>query len=82
MHTDLDRDPTVARLLDALPHDAAPPFGWEEFRRRAQPRPTLAAHLTGAPALAAAVVIAVALCALAIRSAGPTRHPYTAPDAA
>jgi hypothetical protein len=81
MHTDLDRDPTVARLLDALPHEAAPPFGWEEFRRRAQPRPTLAAHLTGAPALAAAVVIAVAVCALAIRSAGLTRHPYTAPEA-
>jgi hypothetical protein len=78
MHTDLE--PTVARLLRALPHDAAAPFGWDEFRRRSQPRATLATRLAGAPALAAALVIVVAACALAVRITGLARHPH-APDA-
>lgn len=78
MHTDLGREPSVARLLHTLPQEAAPPFGWEEFRRRSQPPPTRAAHRVGAPALAAALVLAVALCALAIRVAGPPRHPHSA----
>jgi hypothetical protein len=77
MHTDLGREPSVARLLHALPPEAAPPFGWEEFRRRSQPHPTRAAHLVRAPALAAALVLAVALCALAIRVAGLPRHPHS-----
>ncbi|HWZ64101.1 MAG TPA: hypothetical protein VNX02_13840 [Steroidobacteraceae bacterium] len=77
MHTDLGREPSVAPLLHALPQEAAPPFGWEEFRRRSLPRPTRATHLTWAPALAAGLVLAVALCALAIRVAGLPRHPRT-----
>lgn len=78
MHTDLEREPGVAPLLRALPHEAAPPFGWDEFRRRSQSRPTLAARLGPAPALAAALVVAVAASALAIRIAGVTRHAHGA----
>jgi hypothetical protein len=82
MHTDLEREPTVARLLHALPHDAVPPFGWEEFRRRSRPRPGRVAQLVVAPALAAALVIAVAAGAFAIRVAGRTHQPHAAaPDA-
>ena len=67
MHTDLERGDSLARLLRELPDEGAQPFGWDEFRRRAQPRATLASHLASGPALAATVVIAVAACALAIR---------------
>jgi len=79
MHTDLEPGQSLARLLRGLAPDSAHPYGWDEFRRRAQPRPTLAAHLASGRALAATVVIAVAACALAIRVGGLARHPHAAP---
>ena len=76
MHTDLDRGDSLAQLLRELPAEGAQPFGWDEFRRRSQPRVTLASRLAGGPALAATVVIAVAACALAIRIGGFAHHPH------
>jgi len=79
MHTDLEHEQSVARRLRALPHDNAHPYGWEEFRRRCEPRPTLTGRLASGRALAATVVVAVAACALAIRVGGPAHHPRAAP---
>lgn len=79
MHTDLEYEQGVARRLRALPPDSAHPYGWDEFCRRSEPRPTLIGHLAGGRALAATVVVAVAVCALAIRVGGFTHHPHAAP---
>jgi hypothetical protein len=76
MHTDLEHEQTLARALRELPHDSARPYGWDEFRRRSQPRVT---HLAGGRALAAAVVVVVAASALIIRVGGVVRHPHAAP---
>ncbi len=68
MHPDLEQQ-SVARLLRELPDGASQPYDWSEFQRRARPRPGLA-PLIGRPALAAAVVFALAVCAAAIHFAG------------
>jgi len=79
MHTDLEHEQSVARQLRALPPDSAHPYGWDEFRRRSEPRPTLTGHLASGRALAATVAVAVAACALAIRVGGLAHHPHAAP---
>lgn len=81
MHTELEHDQAVARLLRELPGDTAGPYGWDEFRRRAQAAPAAAARVAGLRALAAAVVIALAVLATAIRL-GPGRRPAHPPAAA
>src|SRR2546430_2043452 len=35
MHPDLDRERALARRLRELPEEAAQPYGWHEFQRRA-----------------------------------------------
>jgi hypothetical protein len=81
MHTDLEHGQSLARLLRALPQDHTQPYGWDEFRRRAAPRPTLTAHLASGRALAATVAVAVAACALALRVGGFAHLPQAAPGA-
>jgi hypothetical protein len=72
MHTELEHEQAVTRLLRALPDDTARPYDFSEFQRRARTAPAGAARLAGARALAAAVVIALAVLAAAIRfGAGP-----------
>jgi hypothetical protein len=81
MHTELEHEQAVARLLRALPDEAARPYDFDEFQRRARAAPAGAARLAGARALAAAIVIALAVLAAAIRF-GPGTHPAPAPAVA
>ncbi len=67
MHTELEHEQALARLLRALPDDTARPYDFSEFQRRARGAPAGAARLAGARALAAAIVIALAGLAAAIR---------------
>ena len=72
MHTELEQEQAVARLLRSLPNGGAGPYVWHEFQRRTRAAPATATRLAGARALAAATVIAVAVLAVAIRfGAGP-----------
>jgi hypothetical protein len=78
MHTELEQEQALARLLRALPQDAARPYDFAEFQRRARAAPAGAARLAGARALAAVVVIGLAVLAAAIRS-GVGLRPVHAP---
>ena len=75
MHTELEHGQTVARLLRELPEDGARPYDWQEFQRRAHAAPAAAARVARLRALAAAVVIALAIGAAALRVAGGLRTP-------
>jgi hypothetical protein len=78
MHTDLEQPGALARLLRALPNEAARPYGWSEFQRRTQQRASNRRSVAGGQALAALAVIAVGLVALGIRfsaSPAPPRPP-------
>lgn len=75
MHTELEQERALARLLRELPQDGARPYDWSEFRRRAQATPAAAARVGRLRALAAAAVIALALGAAAIRFDGVPRSP-------
>lgn len=81
MHTELEHSRALARLLRELPDDAARPYDWREFQRRARAAPAAAARVAGLRALAAAIVIALALLATAIRLGAGPRPPH-APAAA
>jgi hypothetical protein len=78
MHTELEHEQTFARQLRELPDDAARPYDWREFQRRAQAAPTAAARVARMRALAAAIVIALAVLATAIRFGGGPRAPHPA----
>jgi hypothetical protein len=67
MHTELEQGERVGRLLRALPGEALRPYDWSEFQRRAHERTELAARIVDGRRVAAALVIAVAVCAAAIR---------------
>jgi hypothetical protein len=84
MHTDLEQPGALAHLLRALPDEAARPYGWSEFQRRARERTRGRRSVAGGQRLAALAVIAVAFVALGIRfsaSPPPPRTPQ-APAAA
>jgi hypothetical protein len=81
MHTELEHEQAVARLLRELPDPAARPYDWHEFRRRAQAAPAAAARVANLRALAAVIVIALAVLATAIRF-GANPHPPRPPAAA
>ena len=84
MHTQLEHQQALARLLRELPDDTARPYDWREFQRRAQAAPAAAARVAGLRALAAVIVIALAILATAIRlGAGPRpTHPPAASSTA
>jgi hypothetical protein len=71
MHTDLESRRTAATLLRDLPEDAAPPYGWREFQRRARTPARASPRLLYGAALATALVVLVASGALVIRLAAP-----------
>lgn len=74
MHPDLDRERALGRALRELPDDAAAPYDFWEFRRRAGRRLMARRALAGGQALAAAVaVMTMAMVVLSIRFAGPSR---------
>jgi hypothetical protein len=75
MQPDLEQPATLSRLLRALPEDAARPYGWSEFQRRARQRALTRRSMAGGQALAALAVIAVGVVALSMRFSGPAREP-------
>jgi hypothetical protein len=83
MQRDLEQPGTLARLLRALPHEAAPPYGWGEFRRRAGERAGARRDRAGGRSVAALAAIAIGIVALSLRFGEPARtalHPtYGAP---
>jgi hypothetical protein len=83
MHTDLEQPGAIARLLRALPDEAARPYGWSEFQRRAEQRASNRRSVAGGQALAALAVIAVGLVALGIRlsTSPPPPRPLRTPAA-
>lgn len=78
MHTELEQEQAVARLLRALPDDAARPYDFSEFQRRAHAAPMAAARLARVRVLAGALVVALAVLAATIRF-GPGARPPHAP---
>lgn len=77
MHTELEQTERVGRLLRKLPDETLRPYDWSEFRRRAAARRDLTARIADGRVVAAGVVIAVAVCAAAIRwvESGPRPTP-------
>jgi hypothetical protein len=79
MHTELEQEQAVTRLLRALPDGAASPYDWREFQARAHAAPAATVRLAGARVLAAGIVMTLAVLAAAIRlGSGPL--PLHAPE--
>ena len=78
MHRDLEQRSTLARLLRELPREAAPPYGWGEFRSRAEQLAVSRHDRAGSRSRAALVAIAIGIVALSLRLGEPQRtapHP-------
>jgi len=76
MHSDLEQEARVARLLRGLPDEAAQPYGFGEFQRRALQRARSSRSRVGGQLLAAIVVVVLGLVALTLRFDRPTRLPH------
>jgi len=74
MQPDLDQPGTLARTLRELPDEAAQPYGWSEFQRRAQQRTLNRRSRSGGRALAAFALLALGALALSVRLSGPARQ--------
>jgi hypothetical protein len=74
------RPAELSGLLRALPGEAAPPYGYLEFERRARERGRRARGLAGGERLAAACVLGVGLLAVLVRLGVPggAAHPGAA----
>lgn len=75
MHDDLEQRRTLARLLRGLPQEAAPPYSYREFQRRARRGVAGVRGVSGAQLLAASVLVALGTVAVSLRLAGPRTHP-------
>ena len=64
MQPDLEQPGTLTRALRELPDEAARPYGWSEFQRRAQQRTLNRRSRRGGQALAALAVLALGAIAL------------------
>jgi hypothetical protein len=82
MHRDLDPQTPLGQLLRELPAEAARPYDFGEFRRRAHARAAPAPRALGASAFAAAAVIALAAGALWMRFGTAVPPPGSAPSGA
>ncbi len=71
----------LSALLRALPGDAAAPYGYQEFERRARERSRRSRGLAGGERLAAACVLGVGLLAVLVRlgGTGGAGHPGAPP---
>jgi hypothetical protein len=77
MQPDLEQPGTLARALRELPDEAAQPYGWSEFQRRAQQRTLDRRSRSGGQALAALAalaVLALGAVALSLRFSGAARQ--------
>jgi hypothetical protein len=79
MHPDLDPPHGLAALLRRLPGEAAPPYGYAEFERRAAARVRAQRRHAGGQLLALAAVAVVCTLAVLLRAASQTA---VVPDAA
>jgi hypothetical protein len=79
MHTELELKSPVARLLRALPEEGAHPYDFAEFERRTREAPAAAARAHRARILTAAIVVALAVGAAAVRFAPRVSEPAAAP---
>jgi hypothetical protein len=70
MHPDLDQQRSLARRLHELPDEAAQPYGWREFQRRAGARTRAGQGLDGGRAVATASVLALGIIAVWTRLGG------------
>jgi len=81
MQPDLEQPGTLAPLLRELPDEAAPPYGWSEFRRRAERR-ARAPRDGSSSSLAALVAIGLGVVALSLRLGEPLRPAPRSPHLA
>jgi hypothetical protein len=82
MQPDLEQPGALARALRELPDEAAQPYGWSEFQRRAQQRALERRSHSGGRVLAALAVIALGIVALSLRFSGrQAPHPQDLPAA-
>jgi|ERR1700722_5786024 len=65
------RSAELAKLLRSLPQEAAAPYGYQEFERRAHERARHARGLAGGERLAAACVLGAVLLAVLVRLGAP-----------
>jgi Tfp pilus assembly protein PilN len=72
MHSDLEQEARLARLLRELPDAAAHPYGFGEFQRRALQRARASRSRASGQLLAATVVLVLVLVALTVRFDRPT----------
>jgi hypothetical protein len=78
MHTDLESQAGLRRLLRGLPEVAQQPYGYQEFERRALERERAAREARGGTRLLAAAVVAVAVIAVLWRLTALPPGPPTA----
>jgi hypothetical protein len=75
MHPDLDQEARLARLLCALPDEAAQPYGFGEFERRALRRTRAGRSRTGGQLIAAITVIVLGIVVVTSRFDRPAQLP-------
>ena len=73
MHSDLEHEARLARLMRELPDEASQPYGFSEFQRRAQQRARSSRSRAGRQLLGAVVVVALAIVAFSLRFDLPAR---------
>ena|SRR5215467_10812779 len=78
MHTDLESQAGLRRLLRALPEVAQQPYGFQEFERRALERERVARDARGSTRLLAAAIVAVAVIAVLWRLTALAPEPLSA----
>jgi hypothetical protein len=79
MHSDLEPEARLARALRELPDEAARPYGFGEFQRRALQRARARRSRVGGQLLAAIVVIVLGVVVLTVRfGRPPLPHPQVA----
>jgi hypothetical protein len=77
MHTDLESQAGLRRLLRALPEVTQQPYGYQEFEQRARERGYAAREAAGSTRLLAAAVVAVAVMAVLWRLTTLTPEPLS-----
>jgi hypothetical protein len=75
MHSDLEQEARLARLLRELPEEAAQPYAFGEFQRRALERARARRSRAAGQLLAAILVIVLGVVALTVRFDRPTPLP-------
>jgi hypothetical protein len=75
MHSDIEQETRLARLLRELPDETTQPYGFAEFQRRALQRARASRNRAAGQLLTAIVVIVLGVLALTMRFDRPTSLP-------